>query len=165
MGPCVRRDDEVNVSRRPCESRDPYAAAFQLERCGATAFQQQTSVVMGPCVRRDDEVNVSRRPCGSRDPYAAAQGHRGSCLCQQQHRWLWVPAFAGTTRAYFPSPVITGRTGSPSRSSAPARATTMSPSATPLLISTRPLSINPTSTCLVSIRACLTSWTTVPAEP
>src|ERR1700738_4570756 len=72
MGPCVRRDDEGNMSCRPCERRDPYAAAFQLERCCTTAFQQQTSVVMGPCVRRDDEVNVSRRPCESRDPRVSA---------------------------------------------------------------------------------------------
>src|SRR6202048_800557 len=43
-------------TRRPCERRDPYAAAFQLERCGATAFQPRTSVVMGPCFRRADEL-------------------------------------------------------------------------------------------------------------
>src|SRR6202045_2286739 len=43
-------------TRRPCERRDPYAAASQLERCGATAFQQRTSVVMGPCFRRDDDA-------------------------------------------------------------------------------------------------------------
>src|ERR1700730_16858085 len=65
MGPCVRRDDDgigadgsssrTPSTRRPCERRDPYAAAFQLERCGARAFQQRTSVVIGPCVRRDDD--------------------------------------------------------------------------------------------------------------
>src|SRR6202140_1915262 len=32
-------------TRRPCERRDPYAAASQLERCGGTALQHRTSVV------------------------------------------------------------------------------------------------------------------------
>src|SRR5260370_1054195 len=35
--------------------REKYAAASQLERRGATAFQQRTWVVIGPCVRRDDD--------------------------------------------------------------------------------------------------------------
>ena len=48
---------------------------------------------------------------------------------------------------------VTGRTGSPSRSIAPARATTMSPSTIPPVISTWPDDINPTSTRLVSTRA------------
>src|SRR4051794_8397291 len=41
---------------------------------------------------------------------------------------------------------VIGRTGSPSRSSAPARATTMSPSTSPSRISTCPTDIKPTST-------------------
>ncbi len=39
------------------------------------------------------------RPCESRDPYAAAlHVFAGvSCLRANEDRWLWVPAFAGTT--------------------------------------------------------------------
>jgi hypothetical protein len=46
-------------SRRPCESRDPYAAAFQSGD-GADAFcRQSTLVVMGPCFRRDDKYRFA----------------------------------------------------------------------------------------------------------
>ena len=39
------------------------------------------------------------RPCESRDPYAAAHqfGAAASAIFRHKHRWLWVPAFAGTT--------------------------------------------------------------------
>src|ERR1700730_1214354 len=39
------------------------------------------------------------RPCESRDPYAAASlaGAGARRLSNNSHRWLWVPAFAGTT--------------------------------------------------------------------
>jgi len=41
-----------------------------------------------------------RRPCESRDTYAAAdvvEGTGRSDVAHDDHRWLWVPAFAGTT--------------------------------------------------------------------
>src|SRR5215207_8276800 len=42
--------------RRPCESRDPYAAAEIVRTRWSTALLQQLRpVVMGPCVRRDDK--------------------------------------------------------------------------------------------------------------
>ena len=67
---------------------------------------------------------------------------------------------------YFASAAaVTGRTGSPSRSSAPARATTMSPSCRPEVISTWPAAISPVSTRRVSTRARRTTCTTVPAVP
>ena len=47
------------LSRRPCERRDPYAAAIDW-RCGPSHFSPQTPVVMGPCVRRDDGCSHSR---------------------------------------------------------------------------------------------------------
>ena len=41
----------------------------------------------------------TRRPGERRDPYAAAcgKGTRADVLRHHKHRWLWVPAFAGTT--------------------------------------------------------------------
>jgi hypothetical protein len=42
--------------RRPCERRDPYAAAAVLKTPVNDLAQQQQPVVMGPCVRRDDGV-------------------------------------------------------------------------------------------------------------
>ena len=44
-------------------------------------------------------ISLARRPCESRDPYAVpyrfSRGGRG--LLSNERRWLWVPAFAGTT--------------------------------------------------------------------
>src|SRR5207248_470129 len=69
-------------------------------------------------------------------------------------------------RRYLLSPLaVTGRTGSPSRKSEPARATTISPSFTPSRISTWPPAIKPTSTRLVSTRERRITWTTVPPVP
>jgi len=46
-------------NRRPCESRDPYAAAYQSGD-GADAFCKQSAlVVMGPRFRGDDERNYA----------------------------------------------------------------------------------------------------------
>src|SRR5882757_813282 len=45
---------------------------------------------------------LSRRPCESRDPYSAAPRFRADgvdTICNNQSLWLWVPAFAGTTRS------------------------------------------------------------------
>jgi hypothetical protein len=43
--------------RRPCERRDPYAAADVVLPRRSTAFVQQwATVAMGPCVRRDDAL-------------------------------------------------------------------------------------------------------------
>ena len=100
-------------------------------------------------------------PCESRDPYAVrARLKRRSVehLSHNRRCDYAVPASAGTTSVgstyFFASTLaVTGRTGSPSRSSAPARATTMSPSWMPSLISTWPADISPTSTRLVSTRA------------
>src|ERR1700738_718694 len=43
------------------------------------------------------------RPCESRDPYSAASpsGPMADALRQSESRWLWVPAFAGTTLGVF----------------------------------------------------------------
>src|ERR1700679_2106235 len=42
----------------------------------------------------------SSRPCERRDPYAAASHFSivADDFCFNKQRWLWVPAFAGTTR-------------------------------------------------------------------
>src|ERR1700719_1561512 len=42
----------------------------------------------------------SRRPRARGDPYAVSSrcGTVGETFCNYQSRWLWVPAFAGTTR-------------------------------------------------------------------
>jgi hypothetical protein len=44
-------------------------------------------------------AKIYRRPCDSRDPYAVRSRLRdaANCLCYNRDRWLWVPAFAGTT--------------------------------------------------------------------
>src|SRR5207248_1848199 len=45
------------------------------------------------------------RPCESRDPYAAAYRLKMRCstaFAPHERRWLWVPAFAGTTRCSHP---------------------------------------------------------------
>src|SRR6476469_9780566 len=45
-----------------------------------------------------------RRPCESRGPYAAASRFEAvgvDTLHNNQGRWLWVPAFAGTTASLF----------------------------------------------------------------
>ena len=43
------------------------------------------------------------RPCESRDPYAAAYrwDDVAAAFCSRLSRWLWVPAFAGTTLHLF----------------------------------------------------------------
>src|SRR5439155_8606193 len=44
-----------NNLRRPCESRDPYAAAEIVRKYWSTTLLQQLrTVAMGPCFRRDD---------------------------------------------------------------------------------------------------------------
>ena len=87
---------------------------------------------------------------------ASAPAKTRAANSSEAHQRL-VPAFAGMTMVgceiYFASALaVTGRTGSPSRNSAPARATTMSPSCRPSRISTWPPDINPTSTRRVSTR-------------
>src|ERR1700738_4314359 len=78
----------------------------------------QTPVVMGPCVRRDDDgigadgsssrTPSTRRPCERRAPRVSAialiatprpfnLSAAARRLSNNEHRWLWVPAFAGTT--------------------------------------------------------------------
>ena len=47
-----------------------------------------------------DNRNNSRRPCESRDPYAVLVVLKGGVRrlsLNNSGRWLWVPAFAGTT--------------------------------------------------------------------
>src|SRR5438552_19086966 len=54
-------------SRRPCESRDPYAAAeFVRARWSTALLQQQPAVVMGPCFRRDDDGGYNASPLPGR---------------------------------------------------------------------------------------------------
>jgi hypothetical protein len=45
-----------------------------------------------------------RRSCESRNPYAAASqfGTLADGFCSNRRRWLWVPAFAGTTNGALP---------------------------------------------------------------
>src|SRR6202047_2642728 len=47
-----------------------------------------------------DVVAPRRRPRARGDPYAVPSrwGTVGETFCNYQSRWLWVPAFAGTTR-------------------------------------------------------------------
>src|SRR5882672_6213882 len=42
---------------------------------------------------------LARRPCESRDPYAVPSrcGTESETFHNNERRWLWVPAFAGTT--------------------------------------------------------------------
>src|SRR5438132_4980742 len=40
--------------RRPCERRDPYAAAEIVRKYWSTTLLQLRTVAMGPCFRRDD---------------------------------------------------------------------------------------------------------------
>src|SRR5437879_5624578 len=56
LGQIMPRDRGRTFSpRRPCESRDPYAAAEVVRARWSTALlQQQPPVAMGPCFRRDD---------------------------------------------------------------------------------------------------------------
>src|ERR1700694_777840 len=55
-------EPRTRISRRPCESRDPYAAAID-EIDGVYDFlKQQTMVVMGPRVRGDDESALLAQP-------------------------------------------------------------------------------------------------------
>src|SRR3981081_4959129 len=55
------------LSRRPCESRDPYAAAAMMSAvrvvvdcCWHVGLKLRT-VVMGPCFRRDDVHGIANR--------------------------------------------------------------------------------------------------------
>ena len=53
--------------RRPCERRDPYAAADVVLASWWSAFPQQlATVVMGPCVRRDDDLIHAAAPSSRR---------------------------------------------------------------------------------------------------
>jgi len=52
-----RKGHERDLSpRRPCERRDPYAAALLVARPLADSLSSSPPVVMGPCVRRDDSA-------------------------------------------------------------------------------------------------------------
>src|SRR5437899_11888071 len=44
-----------NAFRRPCERRDPYAAAYRWSAGASCLCVQSASAAMGPCFRRDDE--------------------------------------------------------------------------------------------------------------
>src|SRR6266404_4259436 len=50
-------------------------------------------------VKPGNDDAVSGRPCERRDPYATASLSSAAAkrLSNNRHRWLWVPAFAGTT--------------------------------------------------------------------
>ncbi len=50
-------------SRRPCESRDPYAVSPVVKHAVGRHSRNNRPVVMGPCFRRDDEgaVRASKR--------------------------------------------------------------------------------------------------------
>src|SRR5205809_154979 len=62
-GHAKRENSNHRPSCRPCESRDPYAAAVVVETNWSMAFPQQfRPVVMGPCFRRDD--SGARPTCG-----------------------------------------------------------------------------------------------------
>src|SRR5258705_3148809 len=57
-------------------------------------------------------ISVVRRPCERRDPYRvapSAQAETANTSCNNGRRWLWVPAFAGTTaeRAAYVDAVVT----------------------------------------------------------
>src|SRR5882672_2853471 len=58
------------------------------------AIREARGLVMSNCSHR-------RRPCERRDPYAVtviiAEGVRSYWRPKNEGRWLWVPAFAGTT--------------------------------------------------------------------
>src|SRR5438477_2987835 len=59
--------DARPLPRRPCESRDPYAAAeFVRARWSTALLQQQPAVVMGPCFRRDDDGGYNASPLPGR---------------------------------------------------------------------------------------------------
>src|SRR2546430_16850502 len=50
-------------------------------------------------MRDSRATHLHRRPGERRDPYAAAHRIEDAVVtfCNNWHRWLWVPAFAGTT--------------------------------------------------------------------
>ncbi len=46
----------LQLWRRPCESRDPYAETYRVKAVPVDNFRKiLKAVVMGPCFRRDDE--------------------------------------------------------------------------------------------------------------
>jgi len=51
-------------------------------------------------------TSYSRRPGEGRDPYAVSvvMEDGASCLCDNKHQWLWVPAFAGKTLGRYSHP-------------------------------------------------------------
>src|SRR6267142_3301457 len=51
-----------------------------------------------------DNRILLRRPCESRDPYTVSYrlSTKAETFCPNERRWLWVPAFAGTTKEYRP---------------------------------------------------------------
>ena len=75
------------------------------------------------------------------------------------------PKHASPASDYCVAGAVIARTRSPSRTNAPARGTTNSPSAIPLRISACPAASRPTVTGRVSIRPSRTVCTTVPAGP
>src|SRR6478735_10111052 len=59
LGQIMSRERGGTLRCRPCESRDPYAAAGVVKANWLTALRkQQRPVVMGPCFRRDDTGDV-----------------------------------------------------------------------------------------------------------
>ena len=75
-------------ARRPCESRDPYAALYRFFwRAVRDLSFQRTPVVMGPCFRRDDvrELDLSNpiRLC----PRGAMRPRRCIYFSAQERAW------------------------------------------------------------------------------
>src|SRR5439155_20999308 len=76
--PAARSRTYAPSPRRPCESRDPYAAAEIVRKKWSTALlQQQPTVAMGPCFRRDDTTSVTQSlpPHRQRDQAEGADDH------------------------------------------------------------------------------------------
>jgi len=65
----------------------------------AAAQAASRGVLASPSGSRECAGHILRRPCERRDPYAVPYRfvHDGRDLPSQKRRWLWVPAFAGTT--------------------------------------------------------------------
>ena len=51
---CLLFDNLHHPTRRPCESRDPYAVPCHFGHGVRGLLSQRTPVAMGPCFRRDD---------------------------------------------------------------------------------------------------------------
>jgi hypothetical protein len=68
---CLLFDNLHHPTRRPCESRDPYAVPCHFGRGGRGLLPQRTPVAMGPCFRRDDERVRMRLPIFARSDLSA----------------------------------------------------------------------------------------------